>query len=343
MKKAIIVILPIMFTAQACNFLFGDIYGEQASGTRGVMVSVDSGGTWADANKINPNKSLSGAQVMRLHIEEGTSENILAATLNAGLYGSDDKAETWTQLLPGYSAYDVHINPINHDEIYTSGSKGGLPAVMKSADRGGTWTRIYSAPTKGIAVEVIKFDPKNSAVIYAGLSSGTMLRSIDGGQTWKGVADLPDRIWRIALGNDAGGTIYALLREQGFRKSQDGGKTWVEVKLPDDAKRFNDLYNDDSSPSLVMVATDKGLYRSSDSGNNWAKIGLPLNPEGSNVAALTVNPDKKSQIFAAIKYTIYRSDDAGQTWKTVSLPTGRTVGAIVVDPEEPNRVYAGLR
>lgn len=342
MKRAILTILPLLFTAQACNFLFGDIYGEQATGTRGVMVSVDSGDTWAEANKINPNKSLSGAQIMRLHIEEGASENILAATLNVGLYASDNKTETWIQLLPGYSAYDVYINPVNHDEIYTSGSKRGLPAVMKSADRGGTWTQIYSAPTKG-AAEVIKFDPKNPAVIYAGLSSGTLLRSIDGGQTWKGIADLDDRIWRIAVGNDAGGTIYALLREQGFRRSQDGGKTWIEIKLPDSAKRFNDIYNDDSSPASVLVATDKGLYRSSDSGSNWTKIGLPINPDGSNVAALTVNPDKKSQIFAAIKNTIYRSDDAGQTWKTVSLPTGRTVGALVVDQEEPNRVYAGLR
>lgn len=343
MKKVVIAILPILFTAQACNFLFGDLYGDQGSGARGVFASVDSGDTWQEANSVTPNKSLSGAQISALHVEEGANQNVLAATYNAGLYASEDSAKSWAQLLPGFALHDVFINSVNHDEILAAGAQNDRAAIVKTEDRGGAWQSIYNAPTAGLAVTVLAPDPKNPAVMYAGLSSGTLLRSIDGGTTWNTVSDLTDRIWRIAVAGDTGGTIYVLLREEGFRRSEDGGRTWTEVKLTGEATRYNAIQSDPSSPSVVMVGTDKGLYRSADRGNTWTQVLLPLNTEGSNVTALAMNPDNKSQIFAAIRSTIYKSSDLGQTWKTMALPTGRTVGVLVVDPEEPNRVYAGLR
>lgn len=344
LQKGIVVILPIIFTAQACNFLFGDLYGNQGSGPRGTFVSTDSGDTWAESNQINKSTNMGSAIIAKLALEPGNSSNVLAAAVNAGVYASDNKGKTWGLLLPNFAAYDVAFNPTKTQEIFAAGARGDLATILKSSDHGTTWVQTYSYPAGKTAVTALVFDPVSRETIYAAISTGTLLKSTNSGKTWIAVKEFEERLSDIAISSDAAKTIYVLVRAKGLSKSTDSGRTWIAVNVASPGpSQYNRLVIDPTNASSLYIGTNQGLFRSRDSGFVWTKLSLPVNTNADDVTAVAVNPEDNRQIFAGILSTFYRSSDSGTSWHTVSLSTRRTILNILIDRLELNRIYAGLK
>lgn len=342
MKKIIILSLPLLFFAQACDFLFGDLGGGGGSGNRGIFFSTDSGQTWEQAELAGKNKSLAGLAISQIFYEPGQPKNMLAATANQGLYGSEDHGRTWIQLLPNMAVYNTFVNPNNTQEIFAGGARERIATILKSPDRGGVWVQIYSEPRGEASVSSMIFDKTNAANFYAGLSTGTILKSTDFGQTWDALADLEDRVVSLVMSAD-GRTLFALCRKLGLKRSSNGGMAWTDTDIGEDVDLYNYLHLDSTDSTRLYLGTQKGLFVSGDSGASWHKILLPASASLNDVAAVTVNPQNSRQIYAAIRSTIYRSDDNGQTWAVQTLPTARVISSIVVDPDEPNRLVLGLK
>lgn len=345
LAKVAVVLLPVLFIAQACNVVFGDIFGagNEGSGARGVFKSVDAGETWQAMSATTGDLKLSNAKVNRLFIERYNPINILAATLDGGVFASANEAKTWALLLPNFAAFEVFINPNNNQEIFASGASGKLAAIFKSENRGGAWVEIYRQPDGEADVSAMTFDPVNSSIIYAGLSTGTLIKTMDGGQTWKNVADFGERVKQLEIASSPARAIYAMLKTRGLKVSFDGGQSWTSLSVPDSPSVYNELALSPSNPELMYVATGGGLYQSFDGGRTWRRLLLPATPAKNNVSAAAVDPKNSRQIYAAIRYVFYRSDDGGLTWQTVSLPTRRLISDIVINPNEPNKIYVGLR
>ena len=340
MRKEILIILPLIFTAQACNILGT---GGQGSGDRGVFVSTDGGQTWEERNTVNQKENLKAAEISRIFIEQNNPKNLLAATLNQGLFASDSEGHAWVTLLPGFAAYDAFINPDKGQEIFTAGSKDKQAVIYKSLDRGGTWVQIYNQPSGQASVTALAFDSINPDVLYAGLSTGTMIKSMDAGKTWNISADLKNRIVRIIIAPDQARAVYALARTQGLSRSLDGGRTWNSLPAGRMGGQFNTFILDPLNSNTLYLATADGLQKSQDGGATWNELKLPTTPTASNVTAVAVNPRNSRQIFASIRFNVYRSDDSGATWRTNALPTRRGIFHLAIDPIEPNRVYAGTK
>jgi len=341
MRKAVLIALPIIFTAQACNLfsLSGD-----GSGSKGIFVSTDGADTWEERSTVSAKDNLQNADISKIFIEQNNPKNLLAATLNKGLYGSDSKASAWIPLLPGFAAYDAFVNPFNSQEVFAVGSKSKLAVVFKSSDRGGTWVEIYNQPSGEAAVTALAFDQNVPNILFVGLSTGAVIKSLDNGETWNIATDLMDRVVRIIIAPDSNRTVYALTRAKGIHRSVDGGATWNSAQATGfGASQFNDLILSPGQPQTLYLATATNLQRSRDGGISWSEINLPTTPRINNITAVAINPQNPSQIFAAIKFNVYRSDDGGVTWRTHALPTGRRIFQLAIDPSEPNRIYAGVR
>ncbi|MEJ2217109.1 MAG: hypothetical protein P8099_10890 [Gemmatimonadota bacterium] len=90
-----------------------------------------------------------------------------------------------------------------------------------------------------------------------------------------------------------------------------------------------------------------GVWKTTDAGRTWQ--GLMQHQTSSAIGALAIAPSNPNVIYVgtgqvAARYDImagdgvYRSDDGGQTWKNVGLDATRHVGAILIDPKDPQRV-----
>ena len=68
MKKAILVLFPIVFLAQSCN-IFSLGSPDTGSGSRGIFFSTDGGGTWTAGATEGEGANLSGATINSIFIE----------------------------------------------------------------------------------------------------------------------------------------------------------------------------------------------------------------------------------------------------------------------------------
>src|SRR5579864_7270475 len=95
-------------------------------------------------------------------------------------------------------------------------------------------------------------------------------------------------------------------------------------------------------------AASGGIWKSTDAGGNWAPIfdGADI----ASIGSIAVSPSDHNIIYAGtgeacirgnISYGdgVYKSLDGGRTWKNVGLRDTRHIGAVIVDPRNPNIVF----
>ncbi len=77
-------------------------------------------------------------------------------------------------------------------------------------------------------------------------------------------------------------------------------------------RTVNGFMVDPEEPRIMFVGMRDGLFKSEDAGRTWKATGEDL----KNLAAVTVNPRKTSQVYAAtMDGVIFRSVDGGIKWE----------------------------
>ena len=103
---------------------------------------------------------------------------------------------------------------------------------------------------------------------------------------------------------------------------------------------------------FYMGAVDGGMWKSTDYGVTWSNITDHTLPGTSDsIGAIAVAPSDSKVIYVGtgesdIRGTfitgdgVFRSDDAGKHWHAAGLADTHTISALVVDPHNPEVVYA---
>src|SRR5690348_12025097 len=103
---------------------------------------------------------------------------------------------------------------------------------------------------------------------------------------------------------------------------------------------------------FYMGGVDGGVWKSTDYGIAWRNITDGKWPSASDsVGAIAVAPSNAKVIYVGTGETdirndmitgdgVFKSVDGGKTWKYAGLRNTRTIGAIVIDPHDPDIVYA---
>ena len=180
--------------------------------------------------------------------------------------------------------------------------------MLKSTDRGDTWTRIsppevdltgtfepgrYDPSIHGgyvnwgtiTTVDIAKTAPDT---IYVGTDTGRLWKTDDGGATWTWFNShgLPERwVTRVTIDPRDENTVYATF--SGYRNGEDaahvfqttdGGATWANISSNLPNAPVNDIVID-TEVETVYVGTDVGVYYLGR--ENWKPVGpagLPLAP-----------------------------------------------------------------
>jgi len=107
-----------------------------------------------------------------------------------------------------------------------------------------------------------------------------------------------------------------------------------------------------SQPNVFYMAPNNGgVWKTTDYGQTWNAI-FDDQPTGS-VGALAIAPSNPQIIYVgsgeglqrpdlSIGDGIYKSTDGGGTWQHLGLRDGQQIGAILVDPHDPNRVFVAV-
>lgn len=202
----------------------------------------------------------------------------------------------------------------------------------------------------------IEVNPTDPSLIF--IHNGkTVMRSTDGGCSWKQVFDvydeevLPDG---ATDGSNITGVVsvpgsnrvFVLLWSVNYpvRVSDDGGDTWTTPQgLPLwSGNRGPRLEISRAHPDLMYLAVHDGdqsfsFYASDDGGKSWGLRGeIPLDEssQSGNVQALfpnfsfTIDPLREETIWAADDFGLLSSEDGGRTWSRDKRVVPNSVDAV---------------
>jgi photosystem II stability/assembly factor-like uncharacterized protein len=232
--------------------------------------------------------------------EEGGTAWVVTGSAGAknGLFVTRDRGQTFTRvaglaLADGRQLLSVRVAATAPRTIYaTSRAEGAAtaPELHRSRDGGQTFTRLpISYQLDGgppLATEVLAVDPRRPEVIYVRALSPNrhaLLRSIDGGMTFRELLTLP-------------GVTAPSGQSQGIN----------DVAI-------------DAARGLVLVATESGLLSAADSGG---AADLMLMPTGGLSRARCVSVLDRAIYVCSSQYApdfaaVARSDDGAKSFRSV--------------------------
>jgi len=329
-----------------------------ARGMNGLFKSVDGAANWTSMNS-----GMSTWSIRALAIDPHNSSSIYAAVpfWQGGVLKTEGGSK-WTSLsstLPNFYPVVLAIDPQNPKTLYAgtyAGDFGPAGGIFKSTDGGVTW----SAATSGLPevlreVSALAIDPKSPNTILAGTDQG-VFKSIDAGASWnKSNIGLPDTyISALTIDPQTPRTVYASGSGRLF-KSLDGGVRWGALDFPANVEA-GVLAIDPQNSNVVYAGSYKGLFKSTDAGASWTASGMGL-PTGPWMSALVIDPQNPSTLYTGFSGAeldscnfpcsgfndgVFKSIDAGATWTAVNSGlTTQHVTSLAIDPQNPDRLYAG--
>jgi photosystem II stability/assembly factor-like uncharacterized protein len=264
-----------------------------------------------------------------------------------GVYKSTDSGATWTKLaggLPAMASQRVMLTlcPASPLVLYAKLDQ----TVYKTTDGGSTWTNLgnHGGSTYGYWCTYIAVDPTDSNIVFsAGVS---VERSLNGGTTWTSAMGGTDpEIDRLHADQHAmvfdptnHNNIYAG-GDGGVYRSTDGGNTWLKVSTGLIITQFYDIGVSAAVPSMFGGGTQDQGTNLTTAGLTWKKI------FGWDGGYLLFHPtDPFTMWQESQNNNIRKTTDGGQTWTgaTTGLTgSGPWIGAMILDPSNPNILFTG--
>jgi photosystem II stability/assembly factor-like uncharacterized protein len=224
-----------------------------------------------------------------------------------------------------------------------------LSGLYRSADGGQTWELAYQnlRPGETLATTAVAISPNfvHEPAVFAGLN-GALLRSYDGGVTWRPsrLASPPPAISALAISPQyiQDGRIFAGTSEDGVLASSDRGESWAawNFGLLDLNILCLALSPDFAADETIYAGVESGLFRSMNGGRAWKEVPLPGSFDA--VLSLAVSPrfaEDHTLFVGTENHGLLVSSDRGQSWRLASESTReQPVNSIILFPSGPNRL-----
>lgn len=279
----------------------------------------------------------------------GGTRGVLKSQDGGDTYHESNKLETKGDI-DGLQVNVMAMDPNNPDTVYLGSASG----VHRTTDGAKTWKHVLA----GIQVGGIQVDPSQSAIIYVtGLSgnNGRVLKTVDGGETWKDIYTEPTRnnpALSLAISKANAKVLLVGLNNGGVIRSLDEGTTWQMVRNFDNPV-ISIQYVD--STTVYALTRTGGLYASANQGSVWTPVDLQIQSENSGITNrlsgsrtfynAAFDPALPSVIFLATSQGLLRTVDSGRTWVIMSIPVTNSalnISAVAVNPTDSNNILIAV-
>jgi photosystem II stability/assembly factor-like uncharacterized protein len=181
-----------------------------AISTGGMYVTEDGGESWRVSNNgvradFLPEKFPEFGQCVHKVVQAKQKPDRMFLQNHWGLYRSDDRGETWTDIangVPSDFGFGLAIHPRDPDtawivplesDLFRCTPEGKL-RVYRTRDAGVSWQPMFKGlPQQGayetVLRDAVAVDPLDSIGVYFGTRSGKLFGSVNEGETWTELLD----------------------------------------------------------------------------------------------------------------------------------------------------------
>jgi photosystem II stability/assembly factor-like uncharacterized protein len=339
----------------------------------GVYKSTDAGRTWEFAGLRDT------IHIGRVLVNPGNPDVVLVAALGhaygpneqRGVFRSADGGRTWQKTLyknEDTGAIDLAFAAGNPRIVYaalwqtrrppwnayapTDGAGGGL---YRSNDGGVTWRPVAGPGFPagqigriGLATSRSKTMNRVWALIDTkDPAQGGLLRSDDGGSSWRRVGTDPrilSRGWYFShVIADPIDPDTVWVGNVSLYRSKDGGKAFTAVKGAPGGDDYHALWIDPANPRRMILGADQGAAVSVDGGETWSSWN---NQPTGQFYHVSVDRQFPYRVYGAQQdsgtASVASRGNYGQITFRDWQPVGaEESGAIAPDPKDPDVVYGG--
>src|SRR5688500_13401551 len=181
-----------------------------AISTGGMYVSEDGGTSWRPSNRgvradFLPDKNPEFGQCVHKVVQSKVQPDRMFLQNHWGLYRSDDRGESWTDIangVPSDFGFAMAIHPKNHDQAWIVPLESdqfrctpeGKRRVYTTRDAGERWEAMTDGLPQSEAFETVlrdamTVDAFEPVGVFFGTRSGKLFGSADEGRSWTSIAD----------------------------------------------------------------------------------------------------------------------------------------------------------
>lgn len=288
-------IYSVAFTDSATGF-FG-------TSNNDIYKSTDGGQTWTKKGGAATSINISGI------LFTGKAEGY-AVDVKGSVFTTADSGNTWTQTkvpLQKFNAIDGDTSV-----LYIAGAAG---TILRSDDKGKTWTPKYLAVVQNF-IRKVKFIDEKTGYVCGGSAAaadslGYILKTTDGGTNWTVLSNtFKSQVYTFTMVTPE--IWCAAGSANGLYRSTDAGLNWTKIASPVTTSSMVFFSMGFAGKDTGYAAGNSGnMIKTVDGGQTWTKV--TTNAGTSTIWDLAVL-NSKTVIFSAIQGKVSKTTDGGNTW-----------------------------
>ena len=312
--------------------------------------SDDGGLTWAAKNKGEGKSNANNVDILSFAVDPTNGNHVYAGLRSGGILETTNAGDTWKFInFQSTKVYGLAVDATG-GTLYASGVWQGTGKMFKTMDDGTTWKEIYTSSSAGPLVISLMIDKHNSNILYATTSDNQVIKSSDGGSSWRNAYQTNSPVLKVAIDAGNSSLVYFITQSGLLYQSKDAGATFQDmtdqisktVKGSYAGRNFDVLATDPTRAGQVYLAGAGGIVLSQDSGATWKKIAALNDTQSFPIKALAIDPNNSSNLIYGSNQATYRSTDGGITWTTSQFEGKLNVNALAYNPQNPSVIYAGF-
>lgn len=305
-----------------------------------ILKSVDSGASFETYFGVATTSELGAVDVLSITFHPKIEDKVVVSSYDDGLFLNENEVNYWEPIaFPPQKIYSFILdNKDPDDRAFASGVVGDNGRIFRTDDKGSTWRAVYVEPGSRTYVSALTQNPVNPNIVIAGTSAGTLVRSIDGGDTWNNIGqEIKGKINRFAHDSVKTSFVYLLLQGGDIYHSYDAGLNWLnweEVK----EKEIKDLKDRASEASRAGKKED-AAYLKDQAAALQEKNKTEKAPSG--IVTIVADPSRTGVLYAGLNKGLYRSTDFGKYWKPINIIESAEkfpILSIAINPKDSNEI-----
>ena len=335
----------------------------------GVYKSTDGGRTWTHLGLRD------GQQIAQIAVDPKNADRLFVAVAGhpygpneeRGIYRSTDGGRTFEKVLykdENTGGADVQIDPSDTNTVYAAlwearegpwengswnGPGGG---IFKSTDGGMTWRPLTKGLPNGVVQANLAIAPSKTSRLFvavASMTSASLYRSDDGGESWTVATTDPRPAIRIGGGDlpvprfDPKNADVVYSASIVCWKSTDGGKIWTALRGAPGGDDYQNIWINPNNTGIILLGSDQGAVITVNGGESWSDWYNQPTAQLYHVSADNAFPYRvcSGQQESGSVCIKSRGEDGEITFRDWHPVGAEEYGYVAPDPLDPDIVYGG--